>query len=374
MKNYVAGVSRVAGVACITMYSLEPKKVLIAMSGGVDSSVAAALLAEQGCDVTGLSMNLVTCHRKKDRNCCSASDRMDARAVCESLGISHSVLDCCSLFKETVINPFVEEYLSGRTPSPCVRCNEYIKFPMLDLEAKRLGANFIATGHYARVVSDGDIFRLFRANDKEKDQSYFLWCLTQKLLSRIIFPLGKMTKSEVRTIARVKGLPVQNKPESQEICFVPDDDYSGYLEGVACAKLPGPGDFIDTNGRRIGKHKGIHAYTVGQRRGLGLGGGFRKYVVSIDRTNNRVVLGSNADLMRRDMKVRNVNWIHPSCALKSEATVKIRSAHDGVRASIDVRNDGGVRVTFAEPVRAIAPGQAAVFYDGDEVLGGGWIE
>ncbi len=356
------------------MYPIEPKKVLVAMSGGVDSSIAAAILVEQGCDVTALSMDLITCFNKKNRSCCSANDRMDAMAVCRSLGISYRVLDCRSIFKETVIDPFVEEYLSGRTPSPCVLCNKYIKFPMLDAEAKRLGASLIATGHYARVIQEGDVFKLFRACDKKKDQSYFLWCLNQKLLSRLVFPLGKMTKEEVRARARAKGLHIQNKPESQEICFVTDDDYSGFLEGVACAKLPGPGDFVDMKGKKVGKHKGIYAYTVGQRRGLGLGGGFRKYVVSIDRANNRVVLGKNTDLLRRDMMVGSVNWIHPSCALKREAIVKIRSAHEGEHATLDVKSDGRVHVTFSQPVRAIAPGQAAVFYDGEEVLGGGWIE
>jgi tRNA-specific 2-thiouridylase len=349
-------------------------KAIAAMSGGVDSSVAAALLCEQGFSVTGITMHLYSCHREKDRSCCSARDRMDARAVCERLGIGLEVVDLRECFQRSVVEPFVDEYLAGRTPSPCVRCNEYIKFPALMAEAVRNGADAFATGHYARVVRDGDIVRLLKARDDEKDQSYFLFCLTQDILARLRLPLGEMTKEEVRSSARAKGLPVHEKAESQEICFVTDDDYASFVDCRASDRLGGPGDFVDREGMRLGRHRGIHAYTVGQRRGLGMGGGPRRYVVGIDRGANTVTLGADEDLMRDRMSVESASWIHPSFARSRDVTVKIRAVHAGKYARIRPLDGGRVDVEFTRPVRAIAPGQAAVFYDGDEVIGGGWIE
>lgn len=344
------------------------------MSGGVDSSVAAALLSEEGFAVTGLAMNLYSCHREKDRSCCSARDRMDVRAVCERLGIPLKVIDLRELFQKSVVEPFVEEYLAGRTPSPCVRCNELIKFPVMLEEVMRDKASTFATGHYARVVEDDGIARLFRARDGGKDQSYFLFCLTQDILTRLSLPLGEMTKEEVRSFARARGLPVHEKAESQEICFVADDDYAAFVEGRRPERLPGPGDFIDAEGRILGRHGGIHAYTIGQRRGLGIGGGPRRYVVGIDRSTNAVTIGTDDDLMRDRMSVDSASWIHPSFARRRDATVRIRSTHAGEEARVIPLDGGRVDVEFARPVRAIAPGQAAVFYDGDEVIGGGWIE
>ena len=349
------------------------QKAIVAMSGGVDSSVAAALLSDEGLDVTGLTMHLYTCARAGDRSCCSASDRMDARSVCENLGIGLRVSDMRDRFRRMVIAPFVSEYLKGRTPSPCIRCNDLIKFPALLEESSREGAHVIATGHYARVEESEGIFRLLMARDRRKDQSYFLFGLTQEVLSRLRLPLGEMTKDEVRATARARCLPVSEKSESQEICFVPDDDYAGFLEGAAGDALAGPGDFVDTDGGKLGRHRGIHSYTVGQRRGLRIGGGPRRYVVRIERGSNAVVLGTNEDLMCSGMVVRDVSWIHPSFARRRTARVRIRSAHSGEEAALDPIEDGRVRVSFAKPVRAVAPGQAAVFYDGEEILGGGWI-
>lgn len=343
------------------------------MSGGVDSSTAAAILADEGHDVTGLAMHLHSCHRPAKRSCCSARDRMDARAVCDRLGISLQVVDLREDFRRMVVAPFVEEYLAGRTPSPCILCNELVKFPTLLREAKGLCATIIATGHYARVEEEGGIYHLLRALDPGKDQSYFLFGLTQEILERLRLPLGRMSKGEVRTMARARGLTVSEKAESQEVCFVADDDCAGYVEQESGRRLSGPGDFVDLEGKRLGRHRGIHAYTIGQRRGLGVGGGPRRYVVRIDVDANEVVLGDDDDLMSDEMTVERTSWIHPSFARDREARVRIRSTHSGEDAALKVLGEGAVRVVFERRVRAIAPGQAAVFYDGEEVLGGGWI-
>lgn len=343
------------------------------MSGGVDSSVAAALLIEQGYEVIGVSMNLFTCNRPIERSCCSAEDRADARAVCERLGIKHHLMDCRPRFKDAVIDTFVDEYLRGRTPSPCILCNKHLKFDALFEEADRLGSKFVATGHYARIENDGERYRLRKGSDEVKDQSYFLFTLTQNELARLVFPVGEMTKGQVRAHASKLGLLVHDKRESQEICFVPEDDYTAFVEEMAGGRLKGPGNFVDMEGRVVGHHKGIHAYTIGQRRGIGFGMGKRQYVIRIDADRNEVVLGASDDLLKGRMLVRNVSWVSSNSADIKEALVKIRSAHSGERAALDVVDGNEIRVRFKRPVRAIAPGQAAVFYIGDEVLGGGWI-
>jgi tRNA-uridine 2-sulfurtransferase len=356
------------------MRDRNPERILVAMSGGVDSSVAASLLAGQGHEILGCSLDLLTCRREGARSCCSARDRMDARAVCEQLKVSYQVLDCRLAFREAVIQPFVETYLRGRTPSPCIRCNQRIKFPLLLAEADRQGVPLVATGHYARVAKDGACFRLLRGADRKKDQSYFLFTLTQGELARLVLPLGSWTKAEVRAEAGRRGLPTSEKAESQEICFVPDDDYVRFVEEQAGARLSGPGDFVDGSGRAVGRHAGIHAYTVGQRRGLGFGAGRRQYVAAIDAVENRVVLGTDADLFRAEIVVGEMSWVLPENALARDAVVQVRSKHEGAAAALEPLKEGRTRVRFAEPVRAPAPGQAAVFYRGDEVLGGGWIE
>jgi tRNA-uridine 2-sulfurtransferase len=356
------------------MHEVPTQRVVVGMSGGVDSSVAAGLLAAEGYDVVGVSLDLLSCARVQGPSCCSARDRQDARAVCRALGIRHAVRDARAAFREAVIQPFVEEYLRGRTPSPCIRCNERIKFPLLCEAADRLGAPHIATGHYARVVREGGRVRLLRALDRVKDQSYFLFSLTERELARLVLPLGERTKAVVRKEAARLGLPTHEKAESQEICFVPDGDYARFIEERAGPRLAGPGDIVDLEGSSRGRHAGIHAYTLGQRRGLGGGVCERQYVVGIDVARNRIIAGPEGALGRKEITVDGVSWIHPSLAATREATVQVRSTHAGELARLTAVGEGRLRVAFSAPVRAPAPGQAAVFYDGDEVLGGGWIE
>jgi tRNA-specific 2-thiouridylase len=348
-------------------------KALVAMSGGVDSSVAAATLVDRGLEVVGMSIDMFSCALPKERGCCSAADRMDAREVCEQLSIPHFVVDLKREFRDLVIDPFVAEYTRGRTPSPCVACNTLIKFPALVREAARLGADLIATGHYARVDRSAGRPRLFRALDARKDQSYFLFGLCPNEIGILEFPLGSCTKDEVRRRARELGFAVEDKAESQEICFAPGDDYAALVESRGGARLAGPGDFVDMDGRRVGRHSGVHRYTIGQRRGLGFGVGQRQYVVSIDRAANRVVLGPPEVLLKSVIEVAGISWTHPDNRRPGRAQVRIRSTHNGQDASIEPTAGDRARVVFDEPVRAAAPGQAAVFYDGDEVLGGGWI-
>jgi len=350
------------------------KKILVAMSGGVDSSVAALLLKQAGYDVIGASMHLYSCNRAGAKSCCSAKDRLDARGVCERLKIPFVSLDYRDAFKDKVIGPFIDEYQKGRTPSPCILCNQYMKFEALLGEASRLGADAIATGHYARIEKRGEAHSLLRGLERKKDQSYFLFTLSGGELKRIQFPVGGLTKEEVRKIAKENGLPTSEKPESQEICFVPDGDYAAFVEDVRPSGIMGPGDFVGIDGKILGRHRGIHNYTIGQRRGLGFGVGKRQYVVKIDPLRNEVVLGTNENLTRREMTVRAVSWVNQDFRARKNVQVQIRSAHGAAGAAIEHLNDNEARVVFEKQQRAIAPGQAAVFYDGDEVLGGGWID
>jgi len=347
------------------------------MSGGVDSSVAALLLKEAGYDVVGVCLHLYSCNSTAAKSCCTAQDRIDARRVCEKLGIGFVSVDHRERFRTRVIEPFVEEYLRGRTPSPCILCNRHLKFDVLFEEASRLGASAIATGHYARIEGAGDdVHRLMRGADSKKDQSYFLFTLSQDQLRRIHFPLGDLTKQEVRRIAKKHGLPTSEKEESQEICFVPDGDYASFVENKKPELVKGPGNFVKTDGTVVGRHRGIHNYTIGQRRGLGSGTGSRQYVVRIDALKNEVVLGTNDDLLRRELIVGDIHWIADKEAIdgRSNLAVQIRSAHSAAKADMELLSENAVRVIFEKPQRAIAPGQAAVFYRGEEVVGGGWIE
>jgi tRNA-specific 2-thiouridylase len=349
------------------------KKIVVAMSGGVDSSVAALVLREQGYEVIGVSLRLYSCGRVREGSCCTERDRRDAAAVCDHIAIAHRTVDLTAAFRAAVVEPFVRSYLRGETPSPCILCNEHLKFRACLDEARRLGAPAIATGHYARILRHGDGSRsLARGVDRGKDQSYFLYPLLRSYLACVRFPVGELTKGEVRAMARAHDLPVHDKGESQEVCFVPDNDYGAFIEEYAPGDLPGPGRFIDADGNELGRHRGIHNYTVGQRRGLGIGFGSRKYVVRIDASTNDVVLGDDEELTRSAMVVRDAVW-----ACRDErprrAVVQIRSTHRGSPAVIEPLAGGRVRVTFDAPERAIAPGQAAVFYDGDEVVGGGTI-
>jgi tRNA-specific 2-thiouridylase len=362
--------------------------VAVAMSGGVDSSTVAAILHERGQSIIGLTMQLWNQRRLPElaadgpaqHRCCSMDDVYDARRVAEHLGVPFYVVNFERQFEETVIRPFVGEYLEGRTPIPCTLCNNHVKFDQLLLTARQIGADQIATGHYARVRYNPETqrYELLRALDETKDQTYFLFGLTQEQLARTGFPLGELTKQEVREIARRLAVPVAEKPESQEICFVPAGNYVRFIEGYLQeqgSSLPEEiGDIVTTTGEVIGRHNGLHHFTVGQRRGLGLAVGRPAYVVSLDRVNNRLVVGEDADLRSSVCEVRNVNWIPfviPDGPV--EAMVRIRNRHEPAAAEITPLDAASARVTFREPQRAITPGQAAVFYSGEKVLGGGWI-
>ena len=365
-------------------------KIAIAMSGGVDSSAAAAILKEQGHELVGFTMQLWDQRRgiNKDENgdllpsrCCSLDDVYDARRVAEELGFPFYVLNLEKDFERDVVQPFVSSYLSGETPIPCVACNSRLKFASLDRLAVSLGCDKVATGHYARVEFDAaaNRHRLFRGRNLEKDQSYFLWELTQDQLSRAMFPLGEMSKAQVRAVARVHSMAVAEKAESQEICFVPDGNYAGFIDRYLAAtngeeRLPGDGEIVDTRGETIGSHGGIHRYTVGQRRGIGIASSKPLYVVSIDATHNRVVVGNDHELAGKSFTAAGINWVALDARTAPvRAEVRVRYRHTAAPATILPLENNRVQVTFDEPQRAITPGQATVFYRGDEVVGGGWI-
>ena len=361
------------------------------MSGGVDSSAAAALLKEEGHELVGFTMQLWNQRRNVnvDENgdplpsrCCSLDDVYDARRVAESLGFPFYVLNLEKDFEEAVVHPFIDSYLSGETPIPCVACNSRLKFASLDRMAMSLGCDKVATGHFARVEYDeeADRYRLFRGRNYKKDQSYFLWELNQEQLSRSYFPLGEMTKDEVRDIARGSELYTAEKPESQEICFVPDGKYSEFIDRYLEAdgredKIPEKGEIVNTSGDVLKEHEGIHRYTIGQRRGLGISAEKPLYVVQIERAKNQIIVGQKEELDSISFTAKGVNWIafdEPSEPVR--ASVKIRYRHEPEPATIIALPDNRAEITFDEPTAAVTPGQTTVFYDGDEVVGGGWIE
>lgn len=360
--------------------------IAVAMSGGVDSSVVAGMLRSQGENVIGLTMQLWNQRRLPELQtgntggrCCSLDDVYDARGVAQLLGIPYYVLNFEDRFEQQVVKPFVSEYLAGRTPIPCTLCNNFIKFDQFLDMAAGVGAERIATGHYARIQYnvETDRWEMLRGVDHTKDQTYFLFGLTQDQLSRTLFPLGGMHKTEVRALAEELKIPIARKPDSQEICFVPNGDYaafiSAYFKEQGIAAPESAGEFVTTDGRVVGEHAGVHRFTVGQRRGLGVAAGEPLYVISTDTATQRVTLGRDRELLRDFMSVSDVNWI--SIAPPREpvvAEVKIRNRHEPARATIYPAN-AGVDVRFDQPQRAVTAGQGAVFYRGDLVLGGGWI-
>lgn len=351
-------------------------RVAVAMSGGVDSSVAAALLQREGHEVVGLFMRTGVERAAPDAHsptCCSARDADDARRVAARLQVPFYVLDFSGYFQD-VIAYFCDEYAHGRTPNPCVVCNERLKFGRLLRHAVDLDAGFLATGHYARVDSTGGRPRLLRGADADKDQSYFLCRLAPDQLSRVLFPLGTKRKAEVRDIARALDLPVAEKSESQEICFVPDGDYRNLLRERRPETVR-KGPMKDTRGTLIGKHEGCSFFTIGQRRGLGVALGAPRYVVRIDPGQNEVIIGGREDLLRTHLIAADVNWASiPPPQAERRALVQIRYAHRAAAATLRPLPDGRVEVEFDRPQAAVTPGQAAVFYDDDLLLGGGWIE
>ena len=346
------------------------------MSGGVDSSVAAALLTRDGYDVVGVTFNQWPADlmaRSTGNGCCTPDTIDDARRVCAILGVPHYVIDYRREFEAAVIDPWVQAYLNGQTPNPCVMCNRTVRFGSFLTKADELGADFIATGHYARIQPDesGARLRLLTARDLNKDQSYVLHVLGQRQLARTLFPLGELTKDEVRLLAADFGLPVAHKAESQEICFVPDNDHANYVRAHGTT---GDGEIVDTLGNVVGRHEGLEAFTPGQRRGLNLGGGdARRYVVNLDPLANRVTVGSRVESTARQIDVDNVNWV-ANTPPSAPCRVGVRTRYQMPLAEATlVIAASGVTVQFQDPTWAPAPGQSAVFYHGDEVLGGGTI-
>jgi tRNA-specific 2-thiouridylase len=362
----------------------------VAMSGGVDSSVAAAILKSGGHDVVGFTMQLWNQRRRlePDREpmpsrCCSVDDIYDARTVAEQMQIPFYVINLEDEFERRVVRPFVESYLAGRTPIPCVSCNTRLKFARLVALARQVGAEKVATGHYARVEysQESGRFMLKKGRDLAKDQSYFLFEMSQKQLARAVFPLGEMSKTQVRDIARKAGLETSEKPESQEICFVPDGDYARFVENYARSEMKtevgsgSSGPITTTSGDQVGEHAGLHHYTIGQRRGIGISAPQPLYVVRIDVPRNELVVGNRKDLYSRSLVAAGVNWVavdQPQQPIRAGVRIRYRAAESP--ATITTLASGKVRIDFDEPQPAITPGQAAVFYDDDVVLGGGWIE
>ncbi len=353
-------------------------RIVVAMSGGVDSSVAAALLSQQGHEVLGVTLQLWgkdVCVTTGTRLCCSVRDALDAKAVAKRLNIPHQTLELVEEFRTHVIDYFVGSYAEGLTPNPCIACNDHIKFGALMRRAQELGAEAIATGHYVQAGYEArlDRYTLRRAQDPSKDQSYVLFGLNQEQLARARFPLGGMRKAEVRELARTLGFATADKPDSQDICFVRDRNKDGFLRKQLQA-VDAPGPIVDTQGTVLGTHQGLLGYTIGQREGLGVAVGVPLYVVGMDRAANRLIVGGRDALLERRCAVNRVNWVSmaPSTAPFS-AEVKIRSRHEAAPAWIAPQDDGTCTIIFEQPQSAVTPGQAAVFYGGDLVLGGGYI-
>jgi tRNA-specific 2-thiouridylase len=370
--------------------SAEPQRGLIAvaMSGGVDSSTVAAVLLQQGHAVIGLTMQLWNQRRlpelqgggPQQHRCCSLDDVYDAKRVAQHLNFPHYVVNFEQQFEQRVVRPFVDQYLAGRTPIACTNCNTDVKFEPLLRMARQIGAERLATGHYARIRRNHATGRweLLRARDESKDQSYFLWGLSQEQLSRSDFPLGELTKEEVRALARRTNLPVAEKPESMELCFVPNGNYVQFIQsysreaGISLSNHEG--EIVSEDGTVVGRHSGVHNFTIGQRKGLGFAAGKPLYVLSIDPEKNRVLVGDDESLKTTSFEAQDVNWVSVDEPLAPiRASVKIRHKHEPAPATVEPLPGKSARITFDVPQRAVTPGQGAVFYDGDRVLGGAWI-
>jgi len=348
------------------------KRIVVAMSGGVDSTTVAALLKEQGHEVIGITMQLLD-YKDAEGGCCSLDHVIDARRIAQELDIPHYVVNFIDSFREYVLKDYVEKYESGMTPIPCVLCNQYVKFDLLLKRALELGADYLATGHYAKISDGNGSFSLHKADDENKDQTYFLYTLKQKELSRLMFPLGSLKKDEVRGLARSLNLKLAEKPDSTGVCFVPSDNYRDYLLSQnAFTELQG--DIVNTRGEVLGKHNGIYSFTIGQRRGLGIATGRPMYVVGIEPKENRVIVGEEDKIYSNRLIAENISWVDQSNFDESfEAKAKVRNRHREDDAVVTMRSETDAEIEFKNPQRAITPGQAVVLYKNNRVLGGGWI-
>ena len=350
-------------------------RIVVGLSGGVDSSAAASLLVDQGYDVVGITLKVwpQDCVSRAEDKCCGPQAVMDARSVADKLDIPYYLVDESKEFQRDVIDYFAAEYKAGRTPNPCVMCNEKLKFGNLIDRARKLGAEYVATGHYARLEQRDGRTVLLRGRDARKDQTYFLFSLGQEQLAHMMFPLGELQKSETRKVARCVNLKTAEKPESQEICFVPDKDYKKFLTTAGLVEEH-RGEIVDTRGQVLGHHDGIEFYTIGQRKGLGISSPTPMYVIELDPENNRVVVGGEELLLRDEFRIDRCNWIaFDRLAKPIEASAAIRYNHPGTEATVIPGENGQATVKLREPQRAVTPGQACVFYQDDLVVGGGWI-
>jgi tRNA-specific 2-thiouridylase len=353
------------------------KRIVVAMSGGVDSTTVAAILKQEGHEVIGITMQLLD-YKDAEGGCCSLDHVIDARRVAQELDIPHYVVNFIDSFKELVLKDYVAKYESGKTPIPCVLCNQYVKFDLLLKRAMELGADYLATGHYAKITNGDGTYSLNKADDENKDQTYFLYTLKQKELSKLMFPLGSLKKDEVRELARSLNIKLAEKPDSTGVCFVPSDNYRDYLISQS-AFTEKEGDIVNVEGEVLGKHRGIYSFTIGQRRGLGIATGKPMYVVGIEPKENRVIVGEEDKIYSNKLLAENISWVQTNNQIELnseepfEVRAKIRNRHREDDAIVTMKSDTQAEIEFINPQRAITPGQAVVFYQDKKVLGGGWI-